>query len=156
MIKIRIKIGTCYPIAFWSTDLIQISPFVPKMCLGAQEDPRPCVICSYHVPLVSLQPRTALQSVSFTTLAFLKIMRCSFYRASFRLALSDFFFLCICAECPSNEAVLLSLPCMVRNRILVTLLLWNDFDVWWRWLLDERCHHQPSSHRLSHCRWQYV
>ena len=153
MIKIRIKIGTCYPIAFWSTDLIQISPFVPKMYLGVQEDPRSCVIFSYHVPLVSLQPRTAPQSVSFTTLAFLKMMRWSFCRASLRLDLSDFFFfLHICAGCSSNEAVFFSVHCMVRNRILVTLLLWSGFNVWWRWFLDESCHHQLSSHRLNHGR----
>lgn len=72
------------------------------MYLGAQEDPRSCVIFSYHVSLASLQPRTAPQAVYFMTLAFLKIMRWSFYRVSLRLAfyraslrldLSDF---CVC------------------------------------------------------------
>ena len=71
-----------------------------KNVLGSTRRSRSCVIFSYHVSLASLQPRTAPQAVYFTTLAFLKIMRWSFYRASLRLAfyraslrldLSDFF-----------------------------------------------------------------
>ena len=92
-----------------------------KNVLGSTRRSRSCIIFSYHVSLASLQPRTAPQAVYFTTLAFLKIMRWSFYRASLRLAfyraslrldLSDFFcsfiLMCLCRMSQQWNCVLFS------------------------------------------------